>query len=450
MPTDISYEELNNLKDSNGDPIHWDSDMEEEGYDPPPEVTEYIAERKRIRAAQRQAFINDTRKIVGIHNREKKARRDARLAADKKRKNELHKKFLIQKANESNDNSHSDDGSSQCSSQISSPVKKKPTVDSDDEPLIKKKTVKKKKSSCSKKQTSKKTKSTSKKNLPVQKNTMAGYVLKGKSKVPDLDSVSVSVSTCPKAEPTFKETPTHSNEYSTPYSMDQKSNQVPNTNSTVSTSTSSLTNPFGSSLSYAPTDRYMPTPNSNPQPYQPSTSAYASSNPTHSVSSVDMLSTNHQHSPLDLNRICRGCGNKFESCFEYKLRKVCIHSVLDYFDEVGCDMVCELGIQKRYYSTFLSHSKAAILAKTTFWDLDDYISLPECMKQGSFLEAVELMKFDDRYEYWMGFRVHNVENHCKRLANKTWQYSEGDRIVEDKTHFRGIDVPPYMKFFGKR
>lgn len=446
--------------------------MEEEGYDPPPQVIAYIEERTKMRKVRREAFIKDTRKIVGIQNRDKKAKRDAKLAADRKKKAELHQQFLLHKANESN--THCDEGCSQ-TSQTSFPTKKNSdsTVDSDDEPLIKKKTVKKK-AVTAKKKTVKKVKKTTKKNLPVQRNTLTGYVYKGKVvkstddifskdfgapepevtepkvnepevnlKRQDIDSMSVS--TCPKSS---KDIQCEMNEYTTPYASNPKSNQVPTTSSTVSTSTLSLTNPFGSSLTYAPSVETTPKPNH--QQYHSSANSYASRNPNDSVSSVDMICTNERCSPLDLNCVCRGCGNKFDSCFEYKLRKVCMHSVLDYFDDIGCDMVCELGIQKRYYSTFLSHSKASILENTTFWDLDDYMPLPECMKQGLFMEAVELMKFDDCYEYWMGFRVHNVARHTKRLANKTWQYKEGDKIVEDKTHFMGIDVPPYMKFFGKR
>ena len=63
MPSNITYEELDNLKDCYGKPICWDSDMEEEGYDPPPQVIAYIEERTKMRKVRREAFIKDTRKI---------------------------------------------------------------------------------------------------------------------------------------------------------------------------------------------------------------------------------------------------------------------------------------------------------------------------------------------------------------------------------------------------
>ena len=45
MPKDITYRELEALKDQYGKVPRWDSDMEDEGYLPPPKVREYIADR---------------------------------------------------------------------------------------------------------------------------------------------------------------------------------------------------------------------------------------------------------------------------------------------------------------------------------------------------------------------------------------------------------------------
>ena len=120
------------------------------------------------------------------------------------------------------------------------------------------------------------------------------------------------------------------------------------------------TTPFASSSLYAPSDTYVPNHNA---PYV-WTDSYASMNPSHSVSNVDLVTTN-DNSSLDLTCTCCGCGIKFQFCFEYKLQKNCINSVLDYFNDAHCDMVCQLEIQRRYYSTFVPHAKAGILKNLT-------------------------------------------------------------------------------------
>ena len=48
-------------------------------------------------------------------------------------------------------------------------------------------------------------------------------------------------------------------------------------------------------------------------------------------------------------------------------------------------MVTDLGIQKKYYETYLSHMKAAVLKKSEFWEIKDYIELPKCMEYGDWI-----------------------------------------------------------------
>ena len=61
---------------------------------------------------------------------------------------------------------------------------------------------------------------------------------------------------------------------------------------------------------------------------------------------------------LDLNRICMGCNNSFFSCYEGKLHKICLHSVLDYLEKKDFKDIMERAVRKVYYNTFLFMIKA--------------------------------------------------------------------------------------------
>ena len=87
-------------------------------------------------------------------------------------------------------------------------------------------------------------------------------------------------------------------------------------------------------------------------------------------------------------------------------------------------------IQKKYYQTFVLLLKAAVEERTSFWELDDRIHIPECMEKGSFKEAVELMRFNTQFDFLMTKRAHNVQNHIKTHVNRIWNCpKEGERVV---------------------
>ena len=56
---------------------------------------------------------------------------------------------------------------------------------------------------------------------------------------------------------------------------------------------------------------------------------------TPSVSTVTTLDTDE----VDMTRVCDGCGSPFHSCMKKKWRKVCLHHILDYFENIGYDEV---------------------------------------------------------------------------------------------------------------
>ena len=131
--------------------------------------------------------------------------------------------------------------------------------------------------------------------------------------------------------------------------------------------------------------------------------------------------------------VCNGCKNPFSSCYEGKWRRICLHRVLDYIEAKDFEKVTEKAVRKVYYDTFLLMMKADILEETDLYELEEHIHLPLCMKEGSLMEALELMNFDVAYEYMKTVRVHDVQRHvAKRKAVFCGECKQGERIVKRK------------------
>ena len=175
--------------------------------------------------------------------------------------------------------------------------------------------------------------------------------------------------------------------------------------------------------------------------------SYASCDPFHSVSDIGHYSTvscsAESTSSIDLNRICRGCGNAFQFCFEYCFRDVLLHSVLGYFERVGDDLVTNVEIKRVYYKTFLLQVKAAVLQKSQFWETEE-VGIPSCMESGSFKEAIALKTFNAQYKFLMIKRVINIQNHIVTHVNATWAYTPGNRIVIECPQLRN-PLPDYRR-----
>ena len=79
--------------------------------------------------------------------------------------------------------------------------------------------------------------------------------------------------------------------------------------------------------------------------------------------------------------------------------------------------------------------KAEILKETEFYELEDHIHLPECMKWGSLTEALEMMEFDTAYEFIKTTCVHDVQRHLVKMKGGNvfrGNCKEEERIVEAK------------------
>ena len=428
MPKKITHEELESLRDFHGQLPKWDSDREEAGYEPPMKVRRYIEERdkalKQQRKDQREAFIKESKAISSFHCREKEKKRQAHLKAEAEKKKAFHKRFLREQAKRDAEYAkvpytYDDDSSIETVAKDSSTTttsKKSTSKKCDDDASVhsKKSVTSKKSASNPKKKTTKKKSVSKKSKLPVQKTTLAGYVINAK-----VVKTAADLPWYKPPQPLLETSRDDKEDASTPNSKSVSSNKETPTVATVST----MHTPSTSSTSSNRSGCF----------------GYSSMKPTRNEPVV--------HSPdVDLTRICKRCGNQFKFCFEYKLRDICLHSVLDYFEEVGEDNVTETAIKKRFYSTFLSHMKAKILKRSKFWELDTEIHIPPCMMQGSFKEALELRKFNSHYHFLMTRRVHDVQNHIVTHVNNSWNYpKEGERIVQVPACFpEPTPKPDYM------
>ena len=147
--------------------------------------------------------------------------------------------------------------------------------------------------------------------------------------------------------------------------------------------------------------------------------------PHSSMDSTSIYSSNlffakdysHNIPGIDWNKVCRGCNNPYCNCMERKWRSVCLHSVIDYFEENEYNGIQREGVYDAYYKTFRFMVKTEVLKRTRYWERINEILIPQCMIEGSLSEAYEMMQFelDLTYEYFLGQRVHNVQHHLDRI-----------------------------------
>ena len=90
---------------------------------------------------------------------------------------------------------------------------------------------------------------------------------------------------------------------------------------------------------------------------------------------------------------------QFHLCLEAKHRNHCLHAVVDYFDKVGYDAITKHGIRQVYYAKFLSRVKDDILTETELYELKDDLPVPECMLQGSFTDALNMVNYNSTFRF---------------------------------------------------
>ena len=152
-----------------------------------------------------------------------------------------------------------------------------------------------------------------------------------------------------------------------------------------------------------------------------------------SAKTASSSKTTSSETDVDMSKPCKGCHNPFFRCMERRWHDICLHAVIDYFEEVDFDSVCEAGVREAYYSTFKVKIKSEIMEQSGgFYEIEDNVVIPECMVQGSLKDAIGMMGQDNEtYHYLMTKRVHDVQRHLYRLK-RVWppQLKKGERIVD--------------------
>ena len=114
---------------------------------------------------------------------------------------------------------------------------------------------------------------------------------------------------------------------------------------------------------------------------------------------------------------CSGCGRTVDECHELKYRNMCLHAVLDYFDEVGFQNVTQLGIYNSYARTYTFALKKDMLEHTTFYERTLDIEIPDCMENGSLEEAQQINRSNRLFQFLMSKRVYDVEVYFDQLKS---------------------------------
>ena len=151
--------------------------------------------------------------------------------------------------------------------------------------------------------------------------------------------------------------------------------------------------------------------------YSVISSSAASAKTCSTATTSDTSST----SGVDMSRECKGCNNQYFRCMDRRWRDICLHAVVDYFEEVDFDSVCEAGVREAYYNTFKVKIKSEIMEQSGgLYKIEDNVLIPECMVEGSLKDAIEMMGQDnDTYHYLMSKRVCDMQRHLYRLK-RVW------------------------------
>ena len=141
---------------------------------------------------------------------------------------------------------------------------------------------------------------------------------------------------------------------------------------------------------------------------------------------------------VDMSRPCKGCSNPYLRYMERRWCDICLHAVIDYFEEVDYDSVCEAGVREAYYNMFKVKIKGEIMEQSGgFYKIKDNVLIPECMVQGSLKDAIGMMGQDNEtYHYLMTKRVCDVQRHLYRLKSVWPPKLKENEVIVDKD--RGI------------
>ena len=152
----------------------------------------------------------------------------------------------------------------------------------------------------------------------------------------------------------------------------------------------------------------------------------------YSGNTIHSKDLNSDGSQVDMDRICSGCHNPFRLCMERKWRNVCLHRVVDYFEDNDFENLTRTGVYDAYYDAFLVMIKAEILSRSEFWECGGRMVVPDCMKTGSLEDAFDMLKLEDSltYQYFTTRRVVDVQRHMNCLEGVfNGHCKEGEKIV---------------------
>ena len=108
------------------------------------------------------------------------------------------------------------------------------------------------------------------------------------------------------------------------------------------------------------------------------------------------------------NHTCSGCGHGINECHEAKYRNYCLHSVLDYFEEVGMSYVTQHGIYAAVLRSYTVASKKDMLESTNYYEINVDCELPDCMEHGTLADAQMIHKSNHLFQTLMATRVRDV------------------------------------------
>ena len=116
-------------------------------------------------------------------------------------------------------------------------------------------------------------------------------------------------------------------------------------------------------------------------------------------------------SPLIRGFKCKGCRGTASTCKEIRWKWICLHQVIDYFENVGCENVEVEAAKEAYVNAYHVLGKLELLNKHSLYSTNSHFSIPQCMVHGSYQMAIDMTKSQKLYSVLMQIRVYDVDDH---------------------------------------
>ena len=124
--------------------------------------------------------------------------------------------------------------------------------------------------------------------------------------------------------------------------------------------------------------------------------------------------------------LCSHCGGDKFSCNDVQYGPHCIHSVMDYYEEVGINNFTEEGIEENYKRTFVVLKRHEIFKKTRKYEMRKQpLSLPKCMVNGSLHFSKRLLKMRKSFVHLISMR--RYDNPDEAITN----IDNNDKVTEE-------------------